>query len=85
MTHSNIETLDASNLYCPEPIMLLHEKMDALEAGNSLRLICTDPTAQRDVKRFCQFLGHRLVSLDVSEQEQQTQWQFVIQKAAGES
>lgn len=85
MEHPDIETLDASDLYCPEPIMLLHEKIDALEAGNSVRLICTDPTAQRDVKRFCQFLGHKLVSCEISEQEQQSQWQFVIQKGEGKS
>lgn len=84
MTHSDIEILDATGLYCPEPIMLLHEKIDALKAGSSLRLICTDPTAQRDVKRFCQFLGHKLVSCETSEQGQQTQWHFVIQKVAGD-
>lgn len=78
-----IQTLDTSGLYCPEPIMLLHEKMDALKVGDSLRLICTDPTAERDVKRFCQFLGHTLVACEVFDDSEKKNWQFVIQKSDG--
>lgn len=81
MANTDMDTLDTSGLYCPEPIMLLHEKMDALEAGQRVNLICTDPTAQRDVKRFCQFLGHQLVVCEECEVGSSKQWQFVIEKA----
>lgn len=83
MKQPDTQLLDTSGLYCPEPIMLLHEKMDALSVGESLCLICTDPTAERDVKRFCQFLGHTLVSSEVFDHSEQTRWQFVIQKSDG--
>ena len=36
--------LDASGLYCPEPVMLLHNKIADIEAGQLLRLIATDPS-----------------------------------------
>ena len=54
--------LDARGLYCPEPVMLLHNKIRDIPAGTFLRLTATDPSTQRDVPKFCLFLGHELVS-----------------------
>ena len=54
--------LDARGLYCPEPVMLLHNKIRDIPAGTLLRLTATDPSTQRDVPKFCLFLGHELVS-----------------------
>ncbi|MBL6904136.1 MAG: sulfurtransferase TusA [Gammaproteobacteria bacterium] len=59
--------LDARGLYCPEPVMLLHNKIADIEAGQLLRLIATDPSTTRDVPKFCHFLGHEL--LESGEQE----------------
>jgi tRNA 2-thiouridine synthesizing protein A len=56
------EILDSQGLYCPEPIMMLHAKMDELESGAILRLIASDPATKRDVPKFCQFLGHELIT-----------------------
>ncbi len=53
--------LDASGLYCPEPVMLLHNKIRDIEAGDLLRLTATDPSTTRDVPKFCLYLGHELV------------------------
>lgn len=55
-------TLDAKGLYCPEPVMMLHAEIDEMGAGQLLKLIATDPSTQRDVPKFCQFLGHELIS-----------------------
>ena len=54
--------LDARGLYCPEPVMLLHNKIRDIPAGTFLRLTATDPSTQRDIPKFCLFLGHELVS-----------------------
>mgnify|MGYP000055246105 CR=1 FL=1 len=54
--------LDARGLYCPEPVMLLHNKIRDIEAGQSLKLTATDPSTTRDVPKFCLYLGHELVS-----------------------
>ncbi|PCI73766.1 MAG: sulfurtransferase TusA [SAR86 cluster bacterium] len=53
--------LDASGLFCPEPVMLLHNKIRDIEAGQLLKLIATDPSTSRDVPKFCHFLGHELL------------------------
>lgn len=59
--NDDVLLLDASGLYCPEPVMLLHNKVRDIEAGQLLRLIATDPSTTRDVPKFCHFLGHELL------------------------
>lgn len=54
--------LDASGLFCPEPVMLLHNKIRDMQSGEVLRLKATDPSTTRDVPKFCLYLGHDLVS-----------------------
>ena len=68
--------LDARGLYCPEPVMLLHNKIRDIPAGTFLRLRATDPSTQRDVPKFCLFLGHDLVSSD----EHAGEYVYLIQK-----
>ena len=53
--------LDATGLYCPEPVMLLHNKIRDIGAGECLELIATDPSTTRDVPKFCLYLGHELL------------------------
>lgn len=53
--------LDASGLNCPEPVMMLHNKVRGLGSGELLKVIATDPSTQRDIPKFCVFLGHELV------------------------
>ena len=54
-------TLNASGLFCPEPVMLLHNKIRDVDAGQLLKLVATDPSTSRDVPKFCHFLGHELL------------------------
>lgn len=60
------ELLDTSGLYCPEPIMLMHNKVRDMASGQVLKVVATDPATTRDVPKFCQFLGHELLEQDVS-------------------
>ncbi|MGJ8689352.1 MAG: sulfurtransferase TusA [Gammaproteobacteria bacterium] len=53
--------LDASGLFCPEPVMMLHNKIRDMTAGEVLEVIATDPSTTRDVPKFCLFLGHELL------------------------
>jgi tRNA 2-thiouridine synthesizing protein A len=55
------DTLDASGLNCPEPVMMLHNKVRDLPAGGLLKVIATDPSTRRDIPKFCVFLGHELL------------------------
>lgn len=54
--------VDATGLYCPEPVMLLHKNFRELAIGEVLELSATDPSTTRDVPKFCAFLGHELVA-----------------------
>lgn len=55
-------SLDTTGLYCPEPIMLMHNQVRDMASGQVLKVVATDPATTRDVPKFCQFLGHELLS-----------------------
>ena len=55
------ESIDAIGLRCPEPVMLLHAAMRRLAPGQELTIRATDPSTERDVPNFCEFLGHVLL------------------------
>ena len=62
MSDSDSEhVLDATGLKCPEPVMMLHAAMRRAEVGETVLLTATDPSTQRDVAKFCEFLGHNLL------------------------
>ncbi len=69
--------LDTSGLYCPEPVMLLHNKIRDIHSGEVLQVIATDPSTQRDIPKFCTFLGHTLLAQQVTA----TGFSYLIQKA----
>jgi len=69
--------LDTSGLFCPEPIMLLHTKLNEMLTGEVLLLIATDPATTRDVPKFCQFLKHSLIH----QEEDQQQYRYWLKKA----
>lgn len=54
--------LDTTGLYCPEPIMLMHNRVRDMRSGNVLKVIASDPATTRDVPKFCNFLGHELIA-----------------------
>ncbi|MBV1786501.1 sulfurtransferase TusA [Marinobacterium sp. D7] len=55
------QTLDACGLFCPEPVMMLHNRIRELVEGEVLCIRATDPSTQRDIPKFCHFLGHELL------------------------
>lgn len=52
---------DAQGLMCPEPVMMLHNKVRDMATGETLKVIATDPSTTRDIPNFCEFLGHELL------------------------
>ncbi len=54
-------TLDTSGTWCPEPIMLLSERIESLQSGDQVQLISTDPASKRDVPKYCAAMGHLLL------------------------
>jgi tRNA 2-thiouridine synthesizing protein A len=61
--------LDASGLFCPEPVMLLHNKIRDMAAGEVVEVVATDPSTTRDIPKFCAFLGHELVGQDTRDKK----------------
>ena len=55
-----MKIIDAKGLKCPEPLMLLHKAIYEAESGEEVRLISTDPMSVPDVKKFCEYLEHKL-------------------------
>ncbi len=76
MTDACRHQLDARGLYCPEPVMLLHNAVRDMAPGELLEVLATDPSTQRDIPRFCQFLGHELVR----EESLDGEFRYVIRK-----
>ena len=63
-------TVNAMHLKCPEPIMLLHNKIREINNGSILKLLASDPSTDRDITRFCDFLGHDLLYKKLSTEKQ---------------
>lgn len=59
--HASDIELDTRGLRCPEPVMMLHQAIRGAAAGACIKVVATDPTTERDIPKFCSFLGHRLV------------------------
>ncbi len=72
--------LDATGLFCPEPVMLLHNKIRDIAAGETVQVLATDPSTARDIPKFCQFLGHELLS----QEEFEGNYRYLLRKQ-GES
>ena len=70
--------VDATGLYCPEPVMLLHKHFKTMAAGDILELNATDPSTTRVVPKFCAFLGHDLVACE----QQGEQFTYLLRKGS---
>lgn len=74
---TEVETLDARNLRCPEPLMLLRNRMRSLKAGSQLCVLATDPASVRDFEQYSRFLGHPILE----QQEVDGEYRFLFEKA----
>ena len=77
MTQDAQHHLDATGLLCPEPVMMLHNKIRDIASGDVLEIIATDPATTLDIPKFCNFLGHTLLAKEESDK----QYRYFVQKA----
>ncbi len=56
--------LDARRLLCPLPVIRTSEKIDQLENGQILDVLCTDPGALADIPAWCRMHGHQIVAAE---------------------
>jgi tRNA 2-thiouridine synthesizing protein A len=71
------QTLDARGLNCPLPILRTKKSLTALESGEVLKVIATDPGSLKDIDSFCAQTGNELIS----SQQQGKEYEFIIRKA----
>lgn len=71
------ETLDARGLLCPLPVLKARKRLQAMRAGQVLRVQADDPVAVVDFPHFCDESGHTLVSAETSAEMQV----YLIRKA----
>ena len=53
--------LDASGLNCPLPILRAKKAISAMDAGQTLRIIATDPGSVKDFEAFAKQTGNELL------------------------
>jgi Predicted redox protein, regulator of disulfide bond formation len=68
--------LDARGLNCPLPILRTKKKISELTAGETLKVLATDPGSVKDMEAFCRQTGNELV---MSMQESDC-FTFVVRK-----
>jgi len=56
--------LDARGLNCPLPILKAKKALAEMVAGETLRIISTDPGSTRDIQAFARQTGNELVQQD---------------------
>ena len=61
--------LDAKGLRCPEPLMLVRNKMMDMRSGEVIRVLATDPSTSWDFQNYCKFLNHEMLHHEEDDQE----------------
>ena len=72
--------LDATGLHCPEPVMLLHNKIRDICVGETVHVVATDPSTTRDIPKFCTFLGHELIA----QEQYMDEYHYLLRKQDNE-
>lgn len=70
------EKLDAQGLLCPEPLMLLRNRLREVTGGYKIFVVATDPSTERDFSNLCRFMGHTMVA----QRDRNGLFEFVIEK-----
>ena len=61
--------LDVRRLLCPMPVIRTQSKVKQCEAGDTLKIIATDPGVKQDIPSWCQIHGHELLSIEEIDRE----------------
>jgi len=58
---SNMQELDCRGLNCPLPVIKTKKAISAMQPGELLRVVATDPGSVADMAAFSRRTGHELV------------------------
>ena len=68
--------LDTSGLNCPLPIIKAKKEMNTMDAGQTLKIISTDPGAVKNFESFANQTGNELLSTE----EKDNKFYFLLKK-----
>ena len=63
MSESNEKILDATGLFCPEPVFRTKIEIEKMQVGEVLRVSADDPAAEDDISRWVTRNGHELLEM----------------------
>jgi len=61
--------LDARRMLCPMPVIRTQEKVEKLQVGDTLTILCTDPGAIHDIPAWCRVNGHEVLDIQQKDEE----------------
>jgi len=61
--------LDARHMLCPMPVIRTQEKVEKLQVGDTLTVLCTDPGAIHDIPAWCRVNGHEVLGVQQEDEE----------------
>ncbi len=70
------QSLDARGLKCPMPILKARRTLNAMQPGQRLEVLATDPGSVRDFEAFCRATGDALLEQSIAAGE----YRFLLQK-----
>ena len=56
-------TLDATGLYCPEPVFRTKITLEKMQTGQTLTVSADDPAAEDDITRWASRNGHQVIDV----------------------
>lgn len=63
ITYRVDRVIDASNLMCPGPILMLSSSISDLPRGSVVMVIARDPAFEEDLKSWSTYTGHEVLDI----------------------
>jgi TusA-related sulfurtransferase len=63
MSESSEKKIDATGLFCPEPVFRTKIEIERMQVGETLTVSADDPAAEEDISRWVTRNGHELLDL----------------------
>ncbi|MCV0371928.1 MAG: sulfurtransferase TusA family protein, partial [Nitrosarchaeum sp.] len=63
MSESTEKKLNATGLFCPEPVFRTKIEIERMQVGQILTVLADDPAAEDDISRWVNRNGHELVNM----------------------
>ena len=63
MSESSEKKLDATGLFCPEPVFRTKIEIERMQVGDVLIVSADDPAAEDDISRWVTRNGHELINM----------------------